>query len=205
MNFYQDIAHRLYVQDTKIGDTVFHRWEDFLDAKNNLSDFPGKVFWANVQAAMVAQPQHFGLKLRGDFYLKVLEFCKQRINEIEIVPGSTDSTMQAINKDKPSIKAYAIAHVYLEKTGGQGITETNKKKLGDKYGWSSDKLRNEFRYYQDESNRLTLRIDNKKSASAHIRNFEKAVKILQTQSQVAFEMANNDLFTLNKQFIKHHS
>lgn len=81
MDIYKDAAHRLYVRNTKIGETVFHQWEDYVDALNEASEFKGSVFLTNLMAAMVSVPNHFGLRLRGDFYKQVLKHCKLRIDE----------------------------------------------------------------------------------------------------------------------------
>ncbi len=78
MNFYEEIAHRLYVWNTKIGDTEFEPF-DFIEAKHNEAPFKGKIFYENLIKAM---PNHFGAKMRNAFFNEVLQYCQQKIDRI---------------------------------------------------------------------------------------------------------------------------
>ena len=78
MNFYEEIAHKLYVWNTKIGETEFEPF-DFIEAKHNEAPFKGKVFYQNLIKAM---PNHFGAKMRNDFFKEVLQYCQQNIKPI---------------------------------------------------------------------------------------------------------------------------
>lgn len=102
MNFYEDIKHRLYVWNTKIGDTNFANPIDFIEAKHLEAPYKGRVFYENIINVM---PNHFGAEMRNDFFKEVLQYCKQKINEIELV-----NTNEA-NKEK----GYFIQHEDLMK------------------------------------------------------------------------------------------
>jgi hypothetical protein len=102
MSFYSDIAHQLYTWKTKIGETKFSSPFDFIEAKHNEAPYKGKVFYENLIHAM---PNHFGAKMRNDFFKEVLQYCKQKIDEIELV-----NTNEA-NKEK----GYFIQHEDLMK------------------------------------------------------------------------------------------
>jgi len=79
MNFYEDIAHRLYVWNTKIGDTNFANPIDFIEAKHLEAPYKGKVFYENVIKAM---PNHFGAEMRNDFFkdivIKIMAILKKK-------------------------------------------------------------------------------------------------------------------------------
>jgi hypothetical protein len=79
MNFYSDIAHRLYVWKTEIGDTKFEPF-DYIEAKHSEAPYKGKVFYQNLIKAM---PNHFGAEMRNDFFKEVLQYCKNRIDMYE--------------------------------------------------------------------------------------------------------------------------
>lgn len=102
MNFYEDIKHRLYVWNTKIGDTNFANPIDFIEAKHLEAPYKGRVFYENIINVM---PNHFGAEMRNDFFKEVLQYCKQKIDEIELV-----NTNEA-NKEK----GYFIQHEDLMK------------------------------------------------------------------------------------------
>jgi hypothetical protein len=79
MNFYEEIAHKLYVWNTTIEETDFEPF-DFIEAKHNEAPFKGKVFYQNLIHAM---PKHFGAKMRNDFFKEVLQYCKIKIDNID--------------------------------------------------------------------------------------------------------------------------
>jgi hypothetical protein len=82
MNFYEDIAHRLYVWNTKIGDTNFANPIDFIEAKHLEAPYKGKVFYENVIKAM---PNHFGAKMRNDFFNEIVQYCKNKIEGKQLI------------------------------------------------------------------------------------------------------------------------
>lgn len=79
MKYYDEIVHRLYIWETKIGDTEFEPF-DYIEAKHNEATYKGKVFYQNIINAM---PNHFGAKMRNEFFKEVLHYCKQKINAIQ--------------------------------------------------------------------------------------------------------------------------
>lgn len=82
MNFYEDIAHRLYVWNTKIGDTNFANPIDFIEAKHLEAPYKGKVFYENVIKAM---PNHFGAEMRNDFFKDIVQYCKNKIDGKQLI------------------------------------------------------------------------------------------------------------------------
>ncbi|MBL7766990.1 MAG: hypothetical protein JNJ58_12890 [Chitinophagaceae bacterium] len=84
LNYYSNIAHRLYIGNTKIGATKFEPF-DFIEAIHSEAPFKGKVFYQNLIQAM---PNHFGAQMKEDLYIQVLQYCKQKID-------STDEPEQA--------------------------------------------------------------------------------------------------------------
>jgi hypothetical protein len=117
MNFYEDIAHRLYVWNTKIGETDFRPFQ-FIEAKHNEAPFKGEVFYRNLMQAM---PNHFGSKLRSDFFKKVLEYCQQKIDAIE-APRQTET-----KTDK--LKAELSKYGFFELPKVKQLSEPNKQRL----------------------------------------------------------------------------
>ena len=77
MNFYKDIAHRLYVWKTEIGDTKFSSPFDFIEAKHNEAPYKGKVFYENLLSEM---PDHFGAGMRYEFFKEIIQYCKHKID-----------------------------------------------------------------------------------------------------------------------------
>src|SRR5438045_4857554 len=80
MTFYEDIAHRLYVWKTEIGDTKFFDPFEFIEEKHKEARFKGQVFYQNLMQAL---PNHFGAKMRKGFFVEVLQYCKSKIDESE--------------------------------------------------------------------------------------------------------------------------
>jgi hypothetical protein len=78
MNFYNDIAHKLYVWNTKIGETEFEPF-DYIEARHNEAPYKGKVFYQNLIKAM---PYHFGANLRNDFFKEVVKYCVEKIQNL---------------------------------------------------------------------------------------------------------------------------
>ncbi len=106
---------------------------------------------------------------------------------------------------KPTITAYAIMHVYLERFEGTGITQQNKTRLAKEYGYNSgDRLRNEYVLYQNDEKRLDLHTNNKKSATAHLERYKSILPLLQKMNNRAFQAANKDLQLLEKAYNKHY-
>ena len=116
MNFYEDIAHRLYVWDTTIAETKFEPF-DFIEAKHCEAPYKGKVFYQNLMSSM---PNHFGAKMRKDFFFKVLEYCKQQIDKIgQALPEPK------LNKLKELLSSYG----FFELPKVKPLSEQNKQIL----------------------------------------------------------------------------
>jgi len=111
------------------------------------------------------------------------------------------------DQNKPTIPALAIMYVYLAKHGGQSISKQNMGKIAKEYGFTSinsgTDLRNNFLKYKQDSNRLNVNTENKKSAREHLRRFELILPILEKQNHTAFEEANNDFKKVNELYEKH--
>lgn len=80
MTFYEEIAHRLFVWKTEIGDTKFFDPFEFIEEKHKEARFKGPVFYQNLMRAL---PNHFGAKLRNGFFVEVLQYCKRKIDELK--------------------------------------------------------------------------------------------------------------------------
>jgi len=142
MNFYEEIAHGLYVWNTKIGETEFEPF-DFIEAKHNEAPFKGKVFYQNLIKAM---PNHFGAEMRRSFFNEVLQYCKDRIKALP--PQQTET-----KTDKLKVKQIALIHVYE----GLQITRENAGEIAAKYGYtaknSGEGLFHDYTNYCSTANR----------------------------------------------------
>src|SRR5262249_51955468 len=117
------------------------------------------------------------------------------------------SENSVINKSsKRSVTAYAIMHVYLNKTGGPGVTNNNKSKLSNEYGVSADDLRNTYLRLKKDENRISLKTggeqlsgQRKRSADTLLNNFLVAIELLKGKSQSAHKLALSELEILKKE------
>lgn len=78
MSFYKEIVHRLFVWNTRIGETEFEPFE-YIEEKHKEAPYKGRVFYTILMREL---PNHFGAKLRNDFYLELLNYCNQKIREV---------------------------------------------------------------------------------------------------------------------------
>lgn len=89
MNFYKDIAHSLYIQNTKIGNTHFSNPFDFIEAKHNEAPYKGKVFYQNLIHAMPTGERLADTEkgetptIREKIFYETLNYCKQKIDMLE--------------------------------------------------------------------------------------------------------------------------
>ncbi len=116
MNFYEDIAHKLYVFNTKIGETEFEPF-DFIEAKHNEAPYKGKVFYQNLIDAM---PNHFGAKMRNDFFKEVVQYCADRIHAL---------LSQQIETKTDKFKAELGEYGFFELSKVKQLSEPNKQSL----------------------------------------------------------------------------
>lgn len=82
MNFYEEIAHKIYTEQTTIGQTRLD-WKRFIEAMQDKAEYKGVTYYSNIIAAM---PGHFGSELLPKIFKETLEYCKHRIDEIESGP-----------------------------------------------------------------------------------------------------------------------
>lgn len=96
MEFYKEIVHKLYVWNTKIGETDFDPF-DFIEAQHNEAPYKGKVFYQNLIREM---PNHFGAKMRNDFFIEILEYCNKKIIEVTETKNSISIKIDPETKGK---------------------------------------------------------------------------------------------------------
>jgi len=89
MDFYKDIAQRLYTGNTKINGTNFSNSFEFIEAIHKLAEFKGKVFYKNLIDAMQTG-ERFANKKKGEkpsyreeLYFEIVEYCIGKVEEIE--------------------------------------------------------------------------------------------------------------------------
>lgn len=89
MDFYKDIAQRLYTGNTNINGTYFSDSFEFIEAIHKQAEFKGKVFYQNLIHAM---PTGEGFadtqkgetpSFRENVFLEISMYCKEKIEEIE--------------------------------------------------------------------------------------------------------------------------
>jgi len=125
MNFYHDIVRSLYVYNTKIGDTWLDPFE-FIEAKQRECPYGAKVFYKNIMKEM---PNHFGAKIRNDFFKEVLQYCKQKIDSL--LESETNTPHQ--NETKTLINIFCKSMVLsIPKEHFKVFTE-NKSKNGNPF------------------------------------------------------------------------
>lgn len=96
-------------------------------------------------------------------------------------------------------------HVYLATFGGQSVTQQNKNKLAEKYGFrSGDKLRNEFTRFKNGDNRINISTTNKRAANEHLQRFKNILPLLENENSLAYEQAKIDLESLEDIYNKHY-
>lgn len=142
---------------------------------------------------------------------KYYQYVKQMIEQpdtlrhIADLRTNTDISDTIKKEQKPTIKAYAIMHVYLAMYGGQAVTQQNKNELVKQYGYTSGKqLRNEYTCYQNEDKRLDLNTTNKRSAKTHLERYNDILPLLESQNKQAFEAAKIDFENLNNKYNKYY-
>jgi hypothetical protein len=117
-----------------------------------------------------------------------LPYLADLLNQI----ATTGQMDQITTKEKPSVVAYAIMHVYLNSP----ITPTNKDKFGKSYGFKNGKaLYNKYGLWRNDHKRM-LNSESTASNNRRIENFKMAVnllKLLHPHKKQAFEAAQNDL------------
>lgn len=135
---------------------------------------------------------------------ELTEQLKYWRNELKALPPHQTKTITE-QTNRPTIKAYAIMHVYLAMFNGQPVTQQNKNILAKEYCYKSgDQLRNDFTLYQYEDKRLELNTGNKRSANTHLKRFEDILPLLKSQNTQAYEKANKDYLELKNKYNKYY-
>jgi hypothetical protein len=95
--------------------------------------------------------------------------------------------------DMPKNAAYAIAYVYIEKTGGEGITSANKDIYGGRHKIDGHDLYKKFNLWVKDSKRLHISKEPGNSAAEHVESFEQALIILKNwKKPKAYKLAQGD-------------
>lgn len=149
--FLNDVAHRLYVNNTEISGLKYQPF-DFIEAKRNEIQCPEKVFYENLIHAMAGDPMtpHFGPILRPEFFKDVLNYCNKKIDEVEKAQAAkqtdSDATTPLQAEAKPDIQKpnkvikkrlrfIALRCVYI----GKPLPRDASRKLQDHYGYYSSR------------------------------------------------------------------
>jgi hypothetical protein len=80
MDFYKTLVHKLYVWDTSINGTFFSDPYEFIEANHEIAQFKGSVFYENIIHAL---PDHFGAKMRPEFFRELLSYCSSKKDGIK--------------------------------------------------------------------------------------------------------------------------
>lgn len=89
MDFYKDIAQRLYTGNTKINGTNFSDSFEFIEAMHKQAEFKGKVFYQNLIHAMPTGEGFADTKkgetpsFREKLFFRIVNYCKDKIDEIK--------------------------------------------------------------------------------------------------------------------------
>lgn len=89
MDFYKDIAQRLYTGNTKINGTNFSDSFEFIEAIHKQAEFKGKIFYQNLIHAMPTG-EGFADTQKGEtpsfrekLFFRIVDYCKKKIDEIK--------------------------------------------------------------------------------------------------------------------------
>jgi len=184
MDFYHDIAHRLYVWNTKIGETNFRDPFEFIEAKHSEAPFKGKIFYENLIQRL---PDHFGAKMRPDFFNEILNYCGQKIEEIKKAAISQKPVNES---DLLKIENSQTKNIILKEF------ESLDHTLGWKYAFSNehdfkiflDLLTNffEYKHYSIPQEVIRLKKDCKTRFAKSLRPIHKDLSENQLKSDIEF-------------------
>ncbi|WP_212000332.1 hypothetical protein [Chitinophaga sp. HK235] len=130
-------------------------------------------------------------------------------NQIEeVVELSTATPVASAEQDrKLTLAEAALLHVYWSKVGGRPITKLNQDELAATYhltaATSGRHLYLTFCKYFKDSERVNINTSNKKSASEHLRRFERIIPILKIQAPTAAILAQREFDELSKKYDKY--
>lgn len=139
---------------------------------------------------------------RWGFYSGVLysvELLKRKhlelFKDFDFQCGFTDNVLKVEGGkkvEKPTVFAYALMHIFLSKYDKtREISKTNASKWGTKYGVSPNTLRQAFMDSFEKSSRKP-RSESSRAVRPFIRNFESAVRLIETENspQALVDAAN---------------
>lgn len=186
MNFHEEIAHKIYTEKTIIGPTRLY-WKTFIEAMQDKAEYKGVTYYSNIISAM---PKHFGSNLYPAIFTETLEYCKQRIDEIESGSKPEQLPQPVFNHfrdlfNTPADMEFCINALRTVKPKPV-IDENNSYRLGDRKksvfaAWVNS-MRNQAYLKESETLQEIARL-----LPTIISNLTITEKTLRNDSSVAFE------------------